>query len=335
MSHSSGIPVSASLESAFRALVTGSDGRLLKIQIENDELLDRGTISIGGTWQDDLALAQPLFETDKPCYVVFRKEKDASVSEWLLFCYVPDKAKVKDKMLYASTRAPLKQQLGSSYFADDVFGTLPADFSLKGYTLHVASREMEAPLTESELQKKEEVERGEIHISVGASSYVHGVAFPVDAAVSDAVNSLASGRISYVQVAIDMANERIILDHTDSITFDGLRDKIHQSQPRFHFFAYTHEHQGEELTSNVYVYSCPDGSNGSQSAPVRQRMLYSSSKANVANLVPNIGAKVEINTGHDLNEETILLQLHPKVEEKAAGFAKPARPGKGARRLIK
>lgn len=334
MSHSSGIPVSASLESAFRSLVTGTSDRLLKIQIENDQLVEKDVVAINGSWEEDLALAQPLFDVDRPCYIVFRKEK-GDTSEWVLFCFVPDKSKVKDKMLYASTRAPLKHQLGSSYFADDVFGTLPADFSLQGYNLHVASREMEAPLTESELIKKLEIESGEIHVSTGAASYVHGVAFPVDAAVTAAVERLINGAITYVQVAIDIANEKIILDHEDNVDFEGLRSKIHTSQPRFHFFRYQHEHNGEDVTSFVYIYSCPDGSSGSQSAPVRQRMLYSSSKANVANLVSSIGAKIEINTAADLNEEAILQQLHPKVEEKAAGFAKPARPGKGARRLIK
>jgi len=337
MSHSSGIPVSAQLHDAFRSFISSSTDRFIRVQIENDQLVPRETVSSRGTFEEDLVLLQPLFEPDKPSYFALRKEKDAS-STYVLFCYVPDKSKVKDKMLYASTRAPLKQQLGFSYFSDDVFGTVPADFNLKGYKLHVASKEVDAPLTESEFLKKQELESGEIHVSSGASSYVHGVAFPVEATVTEAIEGLVDGRLNYVQVAIDVEKERIILDHTDNITFDGLPAKIHLSLPRFHFFGYAHDHEGEEVRSFVYVYSCPDGSSGSQSAPVRQRMLYSSSKANVANLVSSVatvGAKVEINTGSDLSEDAILQQLHPKVEEKAQGFSKPSRPGKGARRLIR
>jgi len=338
MSHSSGIPVSASLHDSFRTFVTSPSERFIRIQIENDQLLPRETGTSQGAFDDDLALLQPLFEVDKPSYFVLRKEKDDGTATFVLFCYVPDKSKVKDKMLYASTRATLKQQLGFSYFSDDVFGTVPADFNLKGYKLHVASKELAAPLTESEFLKKQELESGEIHVSVGASSYVHGVAFPVEAQVSAAVDSLVASRLNYVQVAIDVDKERIVLDHTDTVTFDQLFDKIHKSLPRFHFYAYTHEYDGEELRSFVYIYSCPDGSNDSQSAPVRQRMLYSSSKANVANLVSSlvtVGAKVEINTAADLSEDAILHQLHPKIEDKAQGFSKPSRPGKGARRLIR
>lgn len=61
-----------------------------------------------------------------PCYILFRlDEKNSSGYIWILLCYVPDKAKVRDKMKYASSRATLRRQLGSTYFAHEVFGTLP------------------------------------------------------------------------------------------------------------------------------------------------------------------------------------------------------------------
>lgn len=75
-----------------------------------------------------------------------------------MFCYVPDKAKVKDKMLYAASRATLKQQLGSQYFTEDIFGTVPSDFSKDGFEAHVRARKSEAPMTESELRKRAQVD---------------------------------------------------------------------------------------------------------------------------------------------------------------------------------
>jgi hypothetical protein len=44
----------------------------------------------------------------------------------------------------------------------------------------------------------------------------------------------------------------------------------------------------------VYIYSCPDGSNGKKSAPIRMRMLYSSSKANVAS-IGNVTIDAKVN----------------------------------------
>jgi len=69
------------------------------------------------------------------------------------------------------------------------------------------------------------------------------------------------------------------------------------------------------------------------------RMLYSSSKANVADIVKaaggNIDARLEVNTGEEIDEEELLNTLHPQKAEQAKSFARPSRPGKGGARLIR
>ena len=93
-----------------------------------------------------------------PCYILFRLDtKGPNGVEWVLLCYVPDKAKVKDKMIYAATRSTLKLQLGSQFFAEDIFGTVPSDFTKDGFEAHVRARKSDAPLTESELLKRSQV----------------------------------------------------------------------------------------------------------------------------------------------------------------------------------
>lgn len=60
-------------------------------------------------------------------------------------------------MLYSTTKHTLKNELGAHHFLDEVHGTEKKDFSPEGfqeYKTHVAS---EAPLTQEELLKKEEV----------------------------------------------------------------------------------------------------------------------------------------------------------------------------------
>jgi len=68
-------------------------------------------------------------------------------------------------------------------------------------------------------------------------------------------------------------------------------------------------------------------------------MLYSSSKANVSNLLSTanaqIGAKFEINAPDDVTEEQVLEAIHPKKAEQVKTFAKPTRPGKGGARITK
>jgi len=336
MSHSSGIPVSDRLKDNFGTTITSCDKRLIKVQIENEELVDITSCGNNGNWEEDLGQIQSLLDKEKPCYILFRM--DSSNPQWVIFCYVPDKSKVKEKMLYASSRSNLKQQLGMNYFVDEVFGTVPADFSLEGYKHHVQSKKSEAPLTEQEQIKKSEIESGPIYTG-GQTTYVHGVAFPVDKAASDAMIKLAKGGCNYVQIAIDCAKEKVILDHIGNVDIDSLGKEILTDEPRFHFYAWNHEFEGANTTSHIFLYSSPDGSNGTKSAPVRMRMMYSSSKANVGEILSVAGGKVdgklEINTASDISEEVFINLIHPQKEEKKANFTKPSRPGKGGRQLIR
>jgi len=332
MSHSSGIPVSDQLREAFGSARESGNVRFIKVQIVNDELVQIATESVQGDWEEDFALIPSHLQVDQPCYILFFLG-----DTWAIFCYVPDKSKVKEKMLYASTRSNMKMQLGSSNFSDEVFGTVPSDFSLSGYKHHVQSKKSEAPLTESEQIKKSELESGPIY-SGGQTTYVHGVAFPVDKQATDAISNFMNGSNNYVQIAIDCEKERVVLDHTGNVDVDGLINEIPMDQPRFHLFAWAHEFEGNQLTSNVYIYSSPDGSLGTKSAPVRMRMLYSSSKANVEEITKSVGgkidAKLEINTKEDISEEILMSLIHPQKEEKKTAFSKPSRPGKGGRTLI-
>jgi len=336
MSHSSGIPVSEGLRESFGNVVSSAEQRLVKVQIENEELVAKDSLGAQGDWEADLSQVPQLLEKDKPCFIIYRLDNE--VCQFALFCYVPDLAKVKEKMLYASTRSNLKQQLGLSYFVDEVFGTVVGDFSANGYKHHMQSKKSEAPLTEQELVKKNELESGPVYTG-GQTTYVHGVSFPVEKQATDAIQGLLNGQHNYVQIAIDCANEKVILDHTGNVDVDGLANEISVDEPRFHFYAWTHDFEGSSVTSYVYVYSSPDGSKSSKPAPIRMRMLYSSSKANVGEIIKSVGGKIdgkmEINTSEDISEEVLVNLIHPQKEEKKSAFVKPTRPGKGGRQLIR
>lgn len=193
---------------------------------------------------------------------------------------------------------------------------------------------------------------------VGGGAYVHGVAFPVDQAVIDAFGKMKSGSVNYIQLSIDAANEKIMLAEKTSVNaIEDLRAHVSTSEPRFHLYNWTHNVDGASETSlgksmnamwcccdaltclAVFIYSCPDGANGTKSAPVKLRMLYSSSKANAQNIVTNAGlniaAKLEINAPVDVVEDHVYKMLHPEVQQQKQAFSKPTKPGKGQRRLIK
>lgn len=340
MSHSSGIPVAKSLTDTFGDALTSNQTRFVKVQIVNDELVSTATHPLGDNYEDDLDKIGGYLDPTDPCYIIFRlDEKNAHGYLWVLMCYVPDKAKVRDKMTYASTRSNLRKQLGSTYFSAEIFGTVVGDFNRQGYKQFVAMQKSESPLTWNERQSIQEKEQG-VYVGGSSTAYIHGVAFPVQSAATDALQGLLSGQQNYVQLAINADAEQIILDHTGDETLETLGAKVPTNdQPRFHFFRYDHNHEGEDLQSVVMVYSCPDGSGGTKSAPVKLRMLYSSSKANIENIVASLGGKVsvklEVNTGSEVTPEAVLAILHPQKEEEKKGFARPKGPSKGGKRLIR
>lgn len=59
---------------------------------------------------EDFELLDGVLEDDKPAYVLYRLDEPQGGS-WLFISYVPDVAKVREKMLYASTRATISRQV--------------------------------------------------------------------------------------------------------------------------------------------------------------------------------------------------------------------------------
>jgi len=341
MSHSSGIPVSKGLADTFGEALTSPSTRFIKVKIENDELVAKGTFPVANGWEDDLEKAVQQLEPNEPSYILFQTdEKNTQVvgNGWLLLCYVPDKAKVREKMTYASSRANLRRQLGTTYFIDEVFGTVPGDFNKAGYQAHRTMQKSESPLTWSETQSNQEKEHG-VFYGGTSTAYVHGVSFPVENGVIDALKGLVSGSHNYVSIHIDADNEKIVKGSVKTLSVGQVGAEVPNAEPAFHFYSYHHDFEGQSLKSIIYIYSCPDGSGSTKSAPVRLRMLYSSSKANIESILNQLGAKadlkLEVNQGSEVTEESILVQLHPPKEEEKKAFAKPKGPSKGGKRLIK
>lgn len=340
MSHSSGIAVSQALSDTFGEALTSEKTRFVKVQISNDELIPTGTLPLGSDYEADLDLIPSHLDEKDPCYILFRLDSRSPQGwEWVLMCYVPDKSKVRDKMTYASTRSNLRKQLGSSNFVYEIFGTVAGDFNREGYKAFVTMQKSETPLTWTERQSIQEKEQG-VYVGGASTAYVHGVAFPVATDVVEALQSLQNDGSNYVQVAIDVEKEQIILDRALNLeSIDDLGGQVPLGEPRFHFFRYDHEFDGEDLKSVIMVYSCPDGSGSTKSAPVKMRMLYSSSKANVESIFTStngkIATKMEVNQGSEVTGDSINALLHPQKEEEKKAFAKPKGPSKGGKRLIR
>ena len=74
---------------------------------------------------------------------------------------------------------------------------------------------------------------------------------------------------------VNVSKETIELDSTAEVTAKDLAQTISATGPRFSFFRYEHEFDGQQQAPLAFIYTCPSGSK------VKERMVYASSRAGV------------------------------------------------------
>lgn len=150
---------SQELQNEFNSLLASDDTFGLLASIENESLVPVATLpSTSSSFGENLASLQPHIKTDVALYIILRRYESAP--RFLAITYVPDAARVRQKMLFASTRLTLVRELGSEHFRETIFVTVPEELSEKGFQKHDAHTKLDAPLTEEE-QALGEVKRAE------------------------------------------------------------------------------------------------------------------------------------------------------------------------------
>lgn len=94
--------------------------RILKVTINNESLMLADTFDSQGSVESDFEILLPnsLSDTDA-ALILFRLSDNllsSSNGTWLLVAWVPDGCRVRDKMLYSSSREDLKRSLGLGHF---------------------------------------------------------------------------------------------------------------------------------------------------------------------------------------------------------------------------
>uniref|UniRef100_A0A8C5HK47 Twinfilin n=1 Tax=Gouania willdenowi TaxID=441366 RepID=A0A8C5HK47_GOUWI len=276
------------------------------------------------SWEQDYdRFMLPLLNNQEPCYILYRLDSQNALGyEWIFILWSPEESPVKQKMLYAATRATVKKEFGGGHVKYEMFGTAEEDICLLGYQHHVTSCSGPAPLTlaEQELQRIKITEvRGQ-----------HDTA-------KRALQQLSQRHINYIQLRLDVEKEIIELVHCNPTETRELPRRVPTDTPRYHFFLYKHSHEGDYLESIVFIYSMPG-----YSCSIKERMLYSSCKSRLLEEVEKdyyleIAKKLEIDNGDELTEEFLYDEVHPKQHAHKQAFAKPRGPAgkRGHKRLIK
>ncbi|XP_067616643.1 twinfilin [Eurosta solidaginis] len=339
MSHQTGIKANEKLIKVFGKSKNGKL-RVIKVSIENEELNCTATAEVKKDWERDYdKLIVPLIEESVPCYILYRLDSKTSLGyAWLLLSWVPDTATIRQKMVYASTKATLKNEFGSSHITEELHATNKEETTFDGYIRHKQDFAAPAPLTSRE-EELVELRKKEINTEINTDTRhqtLGGVTCPMSDATVAAIKDILNGTYDYLQFRIDLEEERIHVSKAAVVPLNELPRQVPTESARYHLYLFKHTYDGNYQESFVFIYSMP-GYNCS----VRERMLYSSCKApfldDLNALGVNVMKKLEIDSGAELTEDFLHDELHPKkfVNSRPA-FAKPkGPPNRGPKRLTR
>ncbi|KAI8575941.1 hypothetical protein K450DRAFT_259503 [Umbelopsis ramanniana AG] len=341
MSNQSGIQVSQELAAAFAKAVASGETRILRVSIVNESLVENGQSPASGSFEEDFSELQKYLDDSQPSFILVRLDTKSSAGEynWLFIAYVPDNSKVRDKMLYASSRASLTKDLGDYRFVDNMWGTEASEFTLDGYKKHKSHQTAEAPLTARERElaeiKAQESKASSNHMGTTVrKTYAAGVAVPLSEEAQAALEDLGKSSRShnYVSLRLEKENETIQLDNASTVAAGDLAKTIPADSPRFTFYAFEH------------------GNTDASLGELREKMLYSCSRGGAiataeaeANL--KVVKKLETSDPADLTEEylkeevvgssnastptgSVVGERIQMLGQTPGGFKRPAAPGR-------
>lgn len=339
MSHQTGIKANEELKTFFGQCKDGKV-RVIKISIQNEQLVLNDFKAPKGTWEDDYdRYVLHLVEDRQPCYIFYCLDSQSdSGFEWVFISWSPDDSPVREKMLYASTKATLKKEFGGGQIKYELFASTKEDISLQGYHRHLREATDPAPLTfaEEELQM---IKKNESRVDIAVDSRhqtLQGLVFPISDDAIAALFDMKNGILNYVQLSIDLDKEEINLESRDDTNINNLPTRVPRNHSRYHLFCFPHSYEGDYLLSKVFIYSTPG-----YECSVKERMLYSSCKNPLLDVIENkigieIAKKIEIDDYSELTAQYLLEEIHPKKNIHRQKFAKPKGPSnRGPRRLIK
>ncbi|KAJ3541153.1 hypothetical protein NMY22_g4001 [Coprinellus aureogranulatus] len=235
------------------------------------------SIPIAGTLEEDLNILQDdsVLPPNEPAYILVKLDQPSL--DWLALYYVPDDAKVRDKMLYASTRASLVRGLGASLFSDSIFATSKGDLTPDAYREHQRSQAAPKPLSSREQELTDlriaENSAATYEGSRARASHVgNPVGFQWSPEAQQAVSQLADGDgHTLVILTINPSTETLELHSSSDLLIEDLPSSLPPSEPCYAILAWPHPAgdpgQKREI---VFIYSCPS------SSPVKNRMVYAS-----------------------------------------------------------
>lgn len=133
--------------------------RALKIRIAEEEMVLANRADAVGNVEEDFNGVLPgiIGATEAALILFCVSDVACRGKKWLLFAWIPDGCRVRDKMLYASSREDLKRTLGAGFFVTEYAANVVSDVNWEAYQAYIRKdHDKDSLMTESERLMKEE-----------------------------------------------------------------------------------------------------------------------------------------------------------------------------------
>jgi len=267
-----------------------------------------------GTASIDFRRVNAVIDDSEPCYILYRDKEFTLPSAWILIVYIPQSANVNLKMIYASSKSSLKDGLGRNNFSKVKEFDTSDEVSWKN--IQQVSNPINEPKPWSkreiiirELEDQENIARKEI-IDNSTSEQPSGftqMSIPMTASAEQSLNKLKNKQINWVQLTLGDNFDQIDCVNSKTIGENDLVNNIFFDEPQFYLF---------DLNGNiVLIYCCPE-----EGTNIRNRMVYSTCKATLADQVRSMGVAVVKKFDVRNRDEINISNLRAETNRKAAVY---------------
>ena len=184
------------------------------------------------------------------CVIVISGEKEACLvvfflsdaldagkgKSWLLLAWVPDGCRVRDKMLYSSSREDLKRSLGLGHFTEEFSANLISDVTWESFLAYTKKGDNHSILTEKEKLIIEENALSHEESTKSKSTAMGVLPFTLSAEVKSEFQSFLSCscnwlELSVVSEVINLVSSKA-LDKADNLAAHITADSARYSRSR-------------------------------------------------------------------------------------------------------
>ncbi|KAG4303516.1 hypothetical protein PCK1_000034 [Pneumocystis canis] len=338
----SGIPITNEFYNDFRIFSENNDIFAIKIEIFQESLMKKDCISESDNFDKNLESIRSILSDIEPAYILCKIQYLPSI-KILMISYIPENAKIRDKMIYASTRHTLLQSLGSDKILKSIFISNKEEINTFLFEEHLKIQKNQELLSNKEKNLQDEQNSQERAIGCSRKKYVNSQFFlGISKEAEISIKKLAENtqEFNFIQLvktsqfllkyiypikAGDFSTEILNLEMTTLVEPDNIQDVISSASPRYSIYSWEHTYNDSKVISKIFIYTCP------KTSTIKERTFYSSAYSLALSTIQqwiHIDKKIETDDLININATTLYSILHPSIEKKEKLFLRPKRPGK-------